>query len=130
MGTWGHDAFSNDDALDWVDELLAAGDTGPAEGALAAAASAQTSLDAPECSKALAAAEVVAALRGKPGAGLPKNLVAWQAGKSRPSDALLELARRAVAKVMQDSELKDLWVESGNPQAWEDGVKDLQARLL
>ena len=111
MGARGHDAFSNDHALDGVDGLLAAGDTGPVQGALAAA-------------------EIVAAVRGKPGADLPKKLVAWQAGKSRPSDALLELARRAVAKVMQDSELKDLWVESGNPQAWEDGVKDLQARLL
>ena len=71
MGARGHDAFSNDHALDGVDGLLAAGDTGPVQGALAAA-------------------EIVAAVRGKTGAGLPKKLVAWQAGKSKSSDALLD----------------------------------------
>lgn len=130
MGTWGHDAFSNDDALDWLGELLDAGNLGPVEEALTTAASAETYLDAPDCTQALAAAEVVAALRGKPGGGLPKKLVPWLEGRPRPADALLDTARRAVAKVMQDSELKDLWVESGHPQAWEEGVRDLQARLL
>lgn len=131
MGTWGHEAFSNDDALDWLGELLDAGDMGPVEAALAAAASAgETYLEAPDCSQALAAAEVVAALRGKLGDGLPKKLIAWQAGRPKPADGLLELARRAVAQVAQDSELKDLWVESGHPEAWEECVRNLQARLL
>ena len=129
MGTWGHDAFGNDDALDWLGELLEAADLGPVEDSLAVTASAQTYLDAPDCSEALAAAEVVAALRGKPGSGLPKKLLAWLEGRPKPSPELLETARRAVAKVMQDSELKDLWVESGHPQAWEKGVQDLQSRL-
>ena len=131
MGTWGHEAFSNDDALDWLGELLDAGDMGPLQDALAAAASADAAyLDAPECARALAAAETVAALHGRPGAGLPRKLVAWLEGRPQPAEALLGAARTAVARVMQDSELKDLWIESGHPQSWEAGVRDLQTRLL
>lgn len=131
MGTWGYEAFSNDDALDWLGELLDADDASPVQDALAAAASAgAVYLDAPECARALAAAETIAALRGRPGASLPKKLVAWLEGRAQPADALLEAARAAVARVMQGSELKDLWIESGHPQAWESGVRDLQTRLL
>jgi hypothetical protein len=77
MGTWGIGTFDNDDALDWFEEL-------EAEGLQVAGSAIQVVLDlSPEylessvCANALAAAEVVAALRGRPSADLPDKVAAW-----------------------------------------------------
>ena len=135
MGAWGVGVFENDDAHDWVSELGGAEDFGVIERALTAAATgAGDDDDGPDvttASIALAAAEVVAALRGTPGM-LPEDATRWIATLRRPATPeLAELARSAVLQIRTASQLKDGWTETrGSTGAyWEGLVDDLLARL-
>ncbi|WP_218946253.1 MULTISPECIES: DUF4259 domain-containing protein [Acinetobacter] len=67
MGAWSHEPFGNDDALDWVDQLVEGGND---ESVLArvfnrAIENQKDYLEADEASMIVAAAEVVAKLLGK-----------------------------------------------------------------
>lgn len=132
MGAWGHGSFDNDDAMDWLQEFDAAG-----AAAATAALSHVTSLkdgdylEAPEASMALAAAELIAAARSSDNSSLPADAAPMlaQHQQSLTGAALLDSARRAVARVLKESELKDLWEDSPDRQAWQDGVQDLLSRL-
>ncbi|MFN7589071.1 MAG: DUF4259 domain-containing protein [Planctomycetota bacterium] len=128
MGTWGHGTFHNDDAADWLYELDEGG-LDVVDAALQAATLCGF-LAAPEGCTALAAAEVVAAMRGRPAADLPEALLAWlRQRRAPPSAGLVARAQKAVAAVLADSELADLWRESGQFEAWQVVVRDLAARL-
>jgi hypothetical protein len=130
MGAWGVDAFDNDDAMDWVVELEASRDFSVVESTLdAVAASGGQYLEAPQCCQVLAAAEVVAALAGKPAQTLPPEVTAWLKGKSNPSTDLAYKARHSIEPIVGDSELKDMWSESGEDQQWKASIADLQVRL-
>ena len=129
MGAWSHESFGNDDALDWVAELQAEGLPAVA-GALAAIRElAPDYLEAPTCSTALAAAEVVAALRGQPAQALPDDVQEWVAqNPGLPSD-LVGMAQNAVAVIAAKSELRELWEESADFAMWQAAVDDLRERL-
>jgi hypothetical protein len=79
--------------------------------------------------RALAAAEVVAALNGHPADGLDGEVVTWAAGRPRVGADLLSRARAAVARVVGESELRDIWLDAGSVAAWEAAVGELQSRL-
>ena len=87
------------------------------------------SVEAPDASCALAAAEVDAALKGRPAQDLPDDLRSWIEGKSAPKDGIVSKAREAVAAVLKGSELRDLWEESDGLEDWQPIVQDLQRRL-
>lgn len=72
MGTWGSSVFENDAAEDWMGELLEEGRSPLIDQALRAVERGSTEAD--DCAAALAAAEVVAAARGWPVRGFPKDL--------------------------------------------------------
>jgi len=136
MGAWDVGPFSNDDALDWLYELMEAGDDGPLEEALGAviAASADDYLDADVCCAALAAAEVVAALAGHGMADAPDDLVEWVGLQTPKVAAALVAAYRdnaiaAVRRIGSDSELAELWAESDDDAAWRAGLDDVVWRL-
>jgi Domain of unknown function (DUF4259) len=136
MGAWGTDSFANDDALDWVAELEGAADLSIVRAALEEATSSEAEyVEAPVGSVALAAAEVVAALRGRPHPDLPEGVVAWVSAAGRsPDPALVALAARAVTAVADDparSELRELWDEAAGEDrtAWQAGVAELRQRL-
>ncbi len=75
MGTWGAKSFENDDAMDWIAVIEEASDTEPMKDALAAVLEAEGEyLEAPDCSNAMAAAEVIAALNGAPSPDLPEEV--------------------------------------------------------
>jgi hypothetical protein len=129
MGTWGFGTFENDTAADWAYTLDEASDLAPMEAALDAVESGRY-LDADMAAEALAAGEVLAALRGKAAADLPDEVRAWVAGHPQTVPAaLLAAARGAVEKVAQESELRDLWEESDDFAAWQRVVGELRARL-
>ncbi|MGH8016845.1 MAG: DUF4259 domain-containing protein [Opitutaceae bacterium] len=116
MGAWGLDSFENDDALDWVqNELEPLG-----EEAIDSAISAvlvEGYLDAPECSSAVAACEVLAVWQGRPSNGIPADIRALAEGFSgRPSKELREKARRALVSIVEDSELQGLIAEGDGPE--------------
>ena len=129
MGAWGTGSFENDDALDWMGDLAESGDAAAVESALKVVAESTGYLEAPEGSAALAAAEVVAALRGQPAGDLPEEVALFTRGRARPSPELVATARAAVERVLQDSELRELWEETDDFETWQAGVADLVRRL-
>lgn len=132
MGAWGAGSFENDDASDWIADFCEDPDEGLISEALSAVAGmdADEYLEAPDCSVALAAAEIVAALKGSPDPQLPGEAGECVARlKSKAEPEMISLALRAVGRVKADSELKELWDESENPADWYSAVDGLEARL-
>lgn len=132
MGAWGTGPFENDDAGDWSFELDEGGlhyirDT------LETITTAQPDdyLEAPYCSNAIAAAEVVAAMRGSGLKDLPEEVTSWLESKPKAPPDLITLAREAVSRIISDSELKDVWDEALPEDAalWKESVEDLLKRL-
>jgi hypothetical protein len=129
MGTWGPGSFENDTAADWADGLQRCADATLITEALSAVNECPEFLEADEAACALAAAEVVAALCGRPAAQLPEQLAIWaheHAAVFTPE--LLQLAATALNRITTDSELKTLW-EDGGADEWFKVVADLERRL-
>jgi hypothetical protein len=129
MGAWGIGNFDNDDAADWVYELEESDGTEVLVAALEEA-TAPGYLDAPVCSAALAAAEVVAALLRNAGKTLPDEVRKWvEANDVEVEHQLLGLARAAVMRIKSDSELRELWAETDDYAQWVSLQDDLLKRL-
>lgn len=126
MGTWSCQAFGNDAALDWLDGLEESGFAlsyleGPLDRVLNAGSAYVESTDAEE---AIAAAEVLARLMGAAGTqhdAYTQRIDEWIASaRSRPPPP--ELHRKAIAVLervaAENSELRELWEESGEISEW------------
>lgn len=130
MGAWAAGSFDNDDAGDWVCELPDAEDTSVLEEAFSRIIECDGYLEAPDCSVAIAAAEVVAALRQRAGVEPPEQVGAFVSRiASLPSPALVALALRALERVKTKSELQELWDESDSRSEWQQAVTELEGRL-
>lgn len=128
MGAWGLGSFENDTALDWVFDLTEGG-LDLIEQALDVVPGLQ--LDADEGSQALAAAEIVAALNGRGRGNLPEEVTAWMASV-QPMDAqpLRAKALQALDAVLsEESELRELWAETEDFEAWKADVEALKTLL-
>jgi hypothetical protein len=88
-------------------------------------------LDAAEASEVLVAAECVAAAAGYPAANPPEALAEWLAENSpmQVRQEYIEMARKAVSRVLVKSELREWWLERGAFDLWETAVHNLQLRL-
>lgn len=132
-GGWDVGPFDNDDALDWVWELSESEDLSVVEEALQAATRSSGYLEAPTGSVALAAAEVVAALKGKPRALLPEEVNEWVTSHALEVDErLVQAARQAIVLVRngESSELAQLWSDSEELlDQWRKDLADLEMRL-
>ncbi|MCA9971940.1 MAG: DUF4259 domain-containing protein [Anaerolineales bacterium] len=132
MGTWGVGTFENDVALDWLFDF-GENDFRLIDRTLAgvAALTARDELDVIEASEVLAAAECVAAAGGYPLAEVPEELREWLEANVpialKPDYVVM--ARTAVARVRQQSELQQLWDDTDEAEAWHTAVADLQHRL-
>ncbi|GAA5180274.1 hypothetical protein GCM10025771_24390 [Niveibacterium umoris] len=131
MGTWSTDAFGNDEACDWVYDLVVTEDLSAIEAAIDAV---ERGPDASAAVEALAAIETIARLRGHPGArsAYTERLDDWVLRtRLMPPEALMQRALAAIAHILgEDSELKELWDETPDAQAWIESVRALQSRLL
>lgn len=130
-GAWNSGSFDNDDALDWVTDCTRTTGANAISSALKDAIKSKY-LEAPEASYAIAAAEVVAAARGKPNPSLPKPLASWLQRQSQAEiAALAPTAIMAVSRIVseRDSELQELWKESKEYRFWLQHMHDLRARL-
>lgn len=134
MGTSGTSIFDNDDAVDFISSLVEGHDAGLLRETLEQVANADEDeyVEAPAAVAALAAAEVVAAAFGSPADDLPDEALDWIDEKGEEiGRPLLLLARRAVSRVLADSELREQW-EDASPEdyrAWREAVEDLEERL-
>jgi hypothetical protein len=79
---------------------------------------------------ALAAAEVVAALAGRPAPDLPEEVRTWvETHRLTALPDLRALSVRALDQVAAGSELQELWAESEESAAWVDRLQELRSRL-
>ncbi|MEQ1865496.1 MAG: DUF4259 domain-containing protein [Micropepsaceae bacterium] len=132
MGAWATDSFSNDDALDWLVDFAAAPTIEMLRDTLehVTASEADDYLEAPDCSEAIAAAEIVAALNGNPAANLPEDLKTWlQSDHGLDAAQLRPIASAAIEQIAENSELRELWEESDFYEKWTVEVSDLVRRL-
>ena len=130
MGFWGVQNFENDDAVDWANDLMNSPTLRLIPFTLKVVAEGEVELlDVSECSNALAAAEVVAALKGFPSPHLPAELAAWLEKQPPPEGEWIELADRAVRRIRADSALQQVWDEAGYAVHWRAVVDNLVARL-
>jgi len=129
MGAWGHDSFENDSAMDWLGELVG-GDPSMVREALENVVVASGHIDVDDGSVALAAAELVAGAHGKGYDRLSKRAARWlEANRIQLAAIDVELARRAVERVLASSELRSLWDEAGDDSGWQPAVRELIRRL-
>lgn len=154
MGAWGLGSFENDDAMDWVGEVEEDGSLRPVRRALDSALSADADFGiSGEAELGVAAAEVVAAMQGKPSDGLPEELRTWLEGRpwqrrgllgrvfGKPGGAssdhapaeivepLAAKAREVVNRVMRDEGMRDRFMNAADIAAWETGLRGLLGRL-
>ncbi|MGP0064958.1 MAG: DUF4259 domain-containing protein [Isosphaeraceae bacterium] len=133
MGAWGVLAFDNDTANDWAYGLDGVDDLGLVESAFDEVAEVGGDyLDSDLACNALAACEVLARLRGRPGYtnAFTEKVDDWVAAhRLVPSAELLARASAAIDRILgDDSELRELW-EEVDGDAWRASVEDLRHRL-
>ncbi|MEY8690117.1 MAG: DUF4259 domain-containing protein [Leptothrix sp. (in: b-proteobacteria)] len=134
MGVWSHEPFGNDTACDWSHELLESTDLAPIESALDAVLNAVDQyLDADLASEAIAAAEVLAKLlgQGTQTDSYTKDIDQWIiANPLYPNKILLEKGKQSLERIASpESELLELWEDSGNTDAWMASLKKLTAAI-
>jgi hypothetical protein len=130
MGTWGAGPFQNDDALDWVGGMAQAEDLSALESTLDAVGDSSPGVDARACKVAIAAAEIVARLRGRPGRDLPDEVEQFAHRFDNVPPLLVAKARVAVIRISRSSQLRSLWQESDHLEDWEGAIRNLSRRLL
>ena len=134
MGTWSHESFGNDTANDWAYELEDATDFSVIEAALQVALDeGDEYLDADLAMEAIAAIEVIAKRLGK---GTQSDVYTEKVDQwletisEQPSDDLLSLAKRVLERIVaDDSELKELWLESDEYELWLGNIQQLNDAL-
>ena len=130
MGVWAVGSFESDTALNWLEKLYDSGDFSLVRTALSADfATAEIHVGR----EAIAAADLVACWLGKPPPKQRrKGLAEWT--REHPAaftPDLVELARRAVASIKTNSQLRESWKNRDgvvNTQ-WLEAVSDLERRL-
>jgi hypothetical protein len=129
VGASGAGAFDNDDAMDFLAELPSRG-TAALQEALTevVALGPDDYLEAPEASRAVAAAELVAAMLGAAAVDLPQEAAEWLADAQAPDPSLQASAVAALERVVSNSELAELWEDSGD-DAWRTQQADLMQRV-
>lgn len=134
MGTWSHESFGNDTANDWAYELEDATDFSVIEAALQVVLDeGDEYLDADLAMEAIAAIEVIAKRLGK---GTQSDVYTEKVDQwletisEQPSDDLLSLAKRVLERIVaDDSELKELWLESDEYELWLGNIQQLKDAL-
>jgi hypothetical protein len=131
MGAWDATSFGNDTANDWAYDLEGCDDLSHIETTLQHVMDVGDDyLDADMASEAVAAAEVLAWLSGKP---IPVNsytekIAEWVSSHpTKPSAATIQMALSVLDRIQREqSELAELW--EGDPE-WTDSMTDLRNRL-
>lgn len=131
MGTWDATSFGNDAANDWAYDLKKHKDLSHIERSLQHVLDVGDDyLDPDVAVEAVAAAEVLAWLRGKPTAAnaYTEKIAKWvSAHPIEPSAAILQKALSVLERIQQESsELAELWED--DPE-WTAAMTDLQDRL-
>jgi hypothetical protein len=127
MGIEDQGSFANDGAMDWLAELAADG-TGALSKALRLS-DGYVSID--EAQHAIAAAEIIAAIRGEIAEELPKAVHSWLMENADVvvADEDVASAINAVVRVRDNSELQEVWSEGPRYELWLRETAELLRRL-
>ncbi|TMC83354.1 MAG: DUF4259 domain-containing protein [Chloroflexi bacterium] len=133
MGAWGVLAFDNDDANDWAYDLDGVSDLSLVKSAFEQMEAVGSGyLEQGLACNALAACEVLARLRGRPGYtnAYTDKVDKWVAAHQiDPPMGLITRGEAAVVRILgPESELRELWEEAGD-QEWRAAVDDLRSRM-
>jgi len=131
MGAWDTSSFGNDTANDWAYDLEECNDLSYIESTLQQVLNtADAYLDAEIATEAIAAAEVLAWLRGRPTPvdAYTEKIAAWVS--AHPIDPPRELIQKAISVIdriqQEPSELPELWEDDPD---WIASMTDLRSRL-
>jgi hypothetical protein len=125
MGSWSTDNLSNDTALDWIGSFLQK----PALKKLETKLSREAK-DASQAEEFLAAAEVLALLRGHPAVDAQDDLRLWaQRCKWEVPNSCVKAVLHQIIQIGKRSELLELYQEAENEKEWQQTLLDLQKRL-
>lgn len=133
MGTWGIGSFENDDAADFMIDLLDSGDLSLIREVLDNVLTSTEYVEAPDAALAIVAAEVAAAALGRAtrAAQQEAGLADWLA-RIRPTidDDLRQQAVNALRRILAEhSELRELWEDTEEFRDWQATVTDLDQLL-
>jgi len=136
MGAWGFKTFENDYALDWVDSLICQNKKDMVIRALKEIELNNEYIEGPECSEALCAIELISSIKSEDSSNLTEELLEWINEKRGLlmksitfSQSEIDLAISTLQKIINDSELKELWQESDNYQEWISYQLNLERKL-
>jgi hypothetical protein len=135
MGTWSVEPFGNDDAVDWADELDELNDPNLIQEAIdAVLAVGDEYLEAPDAAVAVAAIDVLARMCGNFGErnAYTETVDAWvERLDVAPDRKTIDKALRALDRILaEESELKELWEESGEFDQWKASMLALRNRVM
>jgi hypothetical protein len=128
VSAWGSGSFENDDASDWLYALEADG-VDQVRAALVAIGD-EGNVDAVDAARAIAAAELIAAIRDAPMAGMPEEGAVFAAAhaSSMTDDDVAEAVRALGRVLSKESELAVLWTEADDPD-WRTRTAGIVRRL-
>jgi hypothetical protein len=135
MGAWGTGIFENDDAMDWAVDFQRDPSEQSLRDVFEAVVGVEDYLERDPGSYALAAAEVLAAARGRPCRDIPRALRDWAAANQGvATPGLVTQALAAIERVMvaESSEAAELWAKTAgeaDAAAWLANIDDLRHRL-
>ena len=132
MNIWDIDNFSNSAAEEWLYDF-GENDFRLIDRTLAGVASLLPvdELDIVEAAEALVAAEAVAAALGAKAEDIPEELAEWleENPVMQVKEEYVEMAQKAVARILEKSDLRNYWEQSGQFAVWQDILQNLQSRL-
>jgi hypothetical protein len=134
MGAWGIGVFENDTACDFASDVAEGGGIEALSQAIDRVLSSEGNyLEARDAEEGLAAADIVARLRGSPGeqTAYTSSIDSWIANsKAVASDELAKKAKQSIARILiEPSELLELWAESKEIDRWKRCVEEVAQRL-
>ncbi len=125
-------SFNNEHARRWLDDLFQIGNDALITSTFSSVVfwPKGRELQLHTCAFAVAAAELVAAGRGKPGDRVPEDVSSWIAEQEFvPDDNMIDIARQALARIRTDSPLKKQWDEAGQLNDWLAVIQDVEQRI-
>jgi len=126
MGTWGAGGFENDAAADFAAGIDSLRDIATVLTTLPD--DPEREIEADQAQQIIAAAECLAARLGRPAGDMPDDLAAKVATFDAPAPELIDAAKEAVSRVLQWSELTELWAEEDSAP-WNIAITSLIQRL-
>ncbi len=130
MGAWGAGSFDNDDACDWINDLSNSKNETIIYQAIETINSSDGYIEAPECSIAIAAVEVILAIYGKSTEKFPDEIKEFiDTIESKPNRESINDAIKALSRIKTDSELKELWGENNENNQWQNNVNYMINKL-